>query len=204
MAKKWYLALVLAMPVVFSLPALAAGAEGGQRDDRTEVFGSFGYGRLLHGSHSLGSGMDLGGGFGIRPFRGKWDRLGLEGSFQQLRFDSARGTVNSSDGTASTVSGNLLLHFGRSRVRFFVTGGVGVLWADYLSSNPYARSPNGPPIPAEQIRGTQFAFNLGAGVKWRLVRGLALRPEFRMFDTTPGAGYNWTAVRFWCGLAYHF
>ena len=171
---------------------------------KTEVFGGAGHGRFLHGDNNLGSGVDLGGGFALRPFSGALHGLGFEIMFNGLGFNQSWSQGYSYNGKMHAITGNILYHFGRSRTQFYFVGGLGGLQADYAFINPYTRDLVDDPHYTEISKGTKIAINLGAGVKYRIISGLALRPEFRMFDTTMGKGYNWTYLRLSIALGYHF
>jgi len=186
--------------------ALSFGQEQTSREwkYRAEVFGSFGSGRFYHGDEHLGNGLDLGAGFGIRPFSGALRGLGFEVMYNGLNFSNDWGNGYQYKGDMRLVSGNALYHFGRSRMQFYVVGGIGALKADYTYRNPYTNSILNDPGYVEAHGDTKMAVNFGAGLKARIISGLAVRPEIRFYDTTIGTGYNWSHLRLSVGLGYHF
>jgi len=184
---------------VLSSPALFAQDQASKEwKYKGEVFGSVGLGRFYHGDHHLGSGLEYGGGLGIRPFSRGLRGLGFEILFNGLNFRRAWGGGYSYDGKMQTVGGDALYHFGRSRTQLYLVGGVGLLNADYT----YV-APNDPNY-VEKSKGSKMAINFGAGIKARIALRLSVRPELRLIDTTIGKGYNWSYIRFSVALGYHF
>ena len=182
---------------ISSLTVMADDQASNEWKYRGEIFGGVGFGRFNHGNSHLGSGMDLGAGFGIRPFTGALSGLGFEILANGLAFRKEwSGGEFYNDGSTFTVSGSALYHFGRSGAQFYLLGGLGALTGDYVFVSPYSGT--------EEHKSTKMAICLGAGVKARITPNLALRPEFRLFDTTIGTGYNWLYLRFSVALAYHF
>ena len=171
-----------------------------------EIFGNVGYGRFYHGDDHLGSGIDPGIGFGVRPFSGKLRGLGFEVMVNGLRFRNAWGSEYAYEykGDMRVITGNALYHFGRSRAQFYAVGGIGVLKADYTYRNGYMNMIINDPDYLETHGATKMAVNFGAGIKVRIASGLALRPEIRFYDTTIGTGYNWSHMRLSVGAGWHF
>ena len=171
---------------------------------RGEAFGSFGYGRFYNGDDHLGNGLDLGAGFGVRPFSGALGGLGFEMMYNSLSFTNEWGSDYQYKGDMRSLTGSALYHFGRSRTQFYVVGGIGALEADYTYRNGYLNSIINDPGYVARSNGTKLAINFGAGFKARIWSGLALRPEIRFYDTTIGTGYNWSHVRLSIGIGCHF
>lgn len=171
---------------------------------RGEVFGGIGMSRFYHGDYHLGDGIDWSAGAGVRPFTGSLRGLGFEICANGFNFDRSWGDGYSNQGDALAISGNALYHFGRSSTQFYVLGGLGALHADYQFINPYTRELYGDPDYVERHNATQFAVNLGLGVKARISSNLSIRPELRLVDTTAGSGYNWGDLHLSIGLSYHF
>jgi hypothetical protein len=194
--------IAMAVCPVPDLRAQDTSATGWQY--KGEVFGSAGWGRFFHGDNNLGSGLDLGGGIGIRPFSGSLRGLGFEVLLNGLNFSNAWGDGYSYDGTMRAVTGNVVYHLSRSRTQPYLVGGLGILRADYTYINGYVGNVLDYPDYRWDYRGNKMTINLGVGVKARVTQHLSIRPEFRMFDTTIGKGYNWLSVRLSIGLGYHF
>jgi hypothetical protein len=49
-----------------------------------------------------------------------------------------------------------------------------------------------------------MVLNIAAGVKARIARGLAVRPEIRFYNTTMGSGYNFGSLRLSLGIGYYW
>ncbi len=170
---------------------------------RGEVLGQVGWGSFYHGDHKIGSGAEWGGSFGVKPFSGKLRRLGFE--FQANRLDLAyeRG-VNINDGQATAVVGNVLYHFSDSPIQPYVAGGLGILKADYTEVIKGGAVLGSNEDYVSMVKADKMLLNIGAGVKARLIRGLAIRPEIRFYDTTIGSGYNFGSIRLSVGVGYYW
>ncbi len=162
---------------------------------QAEIFGSVGWGSFYHGNHKYGGGFNWSGGLGVRPFSGALRGLGFEGEINGLHFAGRTGTDYESKGDRTVLSANVLYHFGRAGTQFFLLGGIGSLKAHYHYQVPGY---------LYQDEGRKMSLNLGAGVKIRLASHFSIRPEFRLFDTTVGSGYNWSSPQFSCGVSYHW
>jgi len=199
---------------ILSLFCLTIGGTGLHGQDKAlmewkytgEIVGSIGHGRFYHGDDHLGNGLDWGVGFGVRPFSGRLRGLGFEVMVNGLKFKNAWGGDYTYEykGDMRVITGNALYHFGRSRAQFYLVGGIGALWADYTYRNGYMNTIINDPDYVATLGATKMAINFGAGVKARIVSGLAIRPEIRFYDTTIGTGYNWTHMRLSIGVAWHF
>jgi opacity protein-like surface antigen len=183
--------------------------ESGRWVYRGEVFGGVGWGGFWHGDSPLGSGLEVGGGIGLRPFRGNLRGLGFEVQVKQLRHDVQHSSTHSTSGKASTVLGNALYHFGNSRFQPYVVGGIGVLKADYTRRG-YSEWYNLPEWEyheeywTERVNESKVAINVGVGLKAAISPNLSIRPELSLIDTTPGSGYNWASLRLSLSVGYHW
>jgi hypothetical protein len=177
---------------------------------RGEVFGTVGWGQFWHGDDSLGSGIEISGGVGFRPFQGKLRGLGFEVRVNQLQFDIQQSATHSTDGKALTLLGNALYHFSDSKIQPYVMGGIGILKADYTQqgySEWYDGGPGGEyheEYWTERVNASKMAINLGVGLKAAIRSNLSIRPELTLIDTTPGSGYNWGSLRLSIGVGYHW
>lgn len=168
-----------------------------------EIQGQFGWGGLYHGDHKIGSGVEWGGGFGVKPFSGKLRRLGFDVQANSLDLGYQRGN-NLNDGQATAVVGSVLYHFSDSSVQPYVTGGLGVLKTDYRQVIKGGAVVGSNEDYSSQVRADKMLLNVGAGMKVRVARGLAVRPEIRLYDTTIGTGYNFSSVRLSVGVGYYW
>jgi hypothetical protein len=174
-----------------------------------EIFGCVGWAGFWHGDHSLGSGMELGGGVGIRPFQGKLRGLGFEAQTKQLHHDIQHSTTHSTDGKVMTLIGNTLYHFGDSKLQPYVVGGIGVLKADYTRRG-YSEWYDLPEWEyheeywTHRVVSSKMAINLGVGFKAAITPSLSVRPELTLIDTTAGAGHNWASLRMSLAVGYHW
>jgi len=187
--------------------AVAVGTAYGQEQKtwnyRGEVLGQVGWGRFYHGDGLVGSGTEWGGGFGVKPFSGRLRRLGFEVQANRLDIAYERGS-NVNDGQATAVVGNVLYHFSDSSLQPYVAGGLGVLKADYSQRIRGGAVLGSTEDYVDTVKADHMLLNIGAGIKARLVRGLAIRPEVRFYDTTIGSGYNWASIRFSVGVGYYW
>ncbi len=165
---------------------------------RGEIFGSFGWAALYHGKHREFSGLDAAAGVGVRPFTGALSGLGFETRLSYL------GSNVETSSSIVIFSGSALYHFGRSRVQPYLFGGVGALRGE---RTVIVQIGSGREIFDEeryQEDWNKIGFEFGGGVKVALTRNLALRPEFRLLDTTPGKGYNLGVPQVNIALGYHW
>ncbi len=186
-----------------ALIAVVYGQEPNKWNYRGEVLGQVGWGRFYHGDHQIGSGTEWGGGLGVKPFSGKLRRLGFEVQANRLDLAYERGT-NVNDGQATAVVGSVLYHFSDSAIQPYVAGGLGVLKANYTQVIKGGAVLGSTEDYVETVNAEKMLLNIGGGIKARLVRGLAIRPEIRLYDTTIGKGYNWASIRLSVGLGYYW
>jgi opacity protein-like surface antigen len=186
--------LVVIAAVVFLMPVLSMAQDNGMK---WEVFGTAGYGKAYDDEGNIGSGLDLGGGFGYRIT----PKLGIEGTVNWFKHSREFGPPNPVrfEGTAISGAANLVYHFSESKVQPFVTGGVGGLRHEDTSSG------FGLFFPPRSASG--FAYNFGGGVKIFVSRHVSLRPEGRILVANLGSGGiepPFSQFRFSMGIGYHW
>ena len=204
------------------LPALALGAGVlmgpalQAQDDwkyRAEVFGSVGTGRFYNGDNKWGSGMQLGGGVGLRPFDGALGRLGFEARVHNLDFNNKGSAAYSTVGKASSGSAGVLWHFSDSMAQPYVVADFGLMRTNFTRkgiSEWYDGNPDGSlgqhhlEARVEQEKVSQFLWGVGVGLKIRLVQHVYLRPELRFDTTTVGSGWNFETVRLAMACGYYW
>jgi hypothetical protein len=169
----------LAILLILGL-ATAAHAESPYR---FEAFGSLGaahyfdFAEVIFGGPSRGTGLNYGGGFGVRPFSVNRSRL-LRMLGAEFEANGTRSSVNGVSFTQGYFTGNLLLHgsIGDVEPYFLIGGGVSHAGETYRAADT------------------------GFGVKVFLTPRLSLRPEFRAFFTeyignfgraSFAVGYHW-------------
>ena len=186
--------LVVIAAVVFLMPLLSIAQEN---RTKWEVFGTAGYGRAYDDEGNIGSGLDLGGGFGYRIT----PKVGVEGSFNW--FSHTRefgGSPVRFEGTAVSGAANVVYHFSESKVQPFVTGGIGALQHEDRSTG---LGQVGPPRTK-----SGFSYNFGGGVKIFLTKRVALRPEGRVLISNLGSGPGieppFSTFRGSVGIGYHW
>jgi len=180
---------------------------------RAEAFGSVGSGRFYNGGNKWGSGMQLGGGLGLRPFDGALGRLGFEARVHNLDLDNKASAAYSTVGKASSVAAGVLWHFSDSKAQPYMVADFGRMRTSFTRrgiSEWYDVNPDGtlgqhhlePRV--EQDKASQFLYGLGVGLKMRLVQHLYLRPELRFDTTTAGSGWNFATVRLAMACGYYW
>ncbi len=179
---------------------------------RVEIIGNIGAGSFYHGDDQWGTGLDYGGGFGVRPLSGWLRRLGFE--FQMARLNATNEvpgfTFENLD--ARMLMGNVLYHF-RSGTRFqpYMLAGIAHMRVDYRARCEtclYNLDPvtgQSIPVPSEWgVRDSKTGIGLGGGLKVAINRHLWIRPELLVVDTTAGSGWNWLWLKSQIGLGVHF
>ncbi len=216
MDQRWaVVAALVFLPAFSTLPLEAQGSDplwaDGVWNYRVEFFGDVAHGSFRNGSRTWGSGLDLGGGVGVRPFSGRLRGLGFEARFAHVAEEKGNPATLATNLEAKMIAVNALYHFrGRTRVQPFVYGGLGVPMVKYWSvcnTCVYTAPPSqgGVAIPQRSNVTTKKAgLNLGAGVKIGVSKWFSVRPEFSYLNTTPGAGWNFSWLRFQLGLGLHF
>ena len=180
---------------------------------RVEVFGNIAHGRFYNGDHLLGSGLDYGGGAGVRPFSGWWWRVGFEVQMARIKKGELENVGVSQVLESRLVMVNALYHFrSDTRVQPYVYGGVGHVSVDYTSrcfdcifdQDPVTGKLVSRGVSEWHTVGSKTGVTLGGGVKIAINRHLSVRPELLLADTTPGSGWNWTWFRLQIGMGVHF
>lgn len=187
--------------------ALVAAAHGQEPQKlwnyKREVVGQIGWGRFYHGDSLIGSGNEYGGSFGVKPFSGKLRRLGFEFQANSLDLSYRRGS-NVNDGTTTAFVGNVLYHFTDSALQPYVAGGLGILQANYTEVIEGGAVLGSTEDYVAKVNTDKMLLNIGAGVKARVFRNLAVRPEVRFYNTTMGSGYNFGSIRLSVGFGYYW
>ncbi len=205
---------------ILSVFALSAGALMGPalhaQDGwkyRAEAFGSVGTGRFYNGGDKWGSGMQLGGGLGLRPFDGALGRLGFEARVHNLDFKRTPSATHSTVGQASSIAAGVLWHFSDSSAQPYMVADLGIMRTSFTRkgiSKWYDANPDGtlgePHVEqwVEQDKVSQFLWGLGVGLKIRVVEHIYLRPELRFDTTTAGRGWNFATVRLAMACGYYW
>ncbi len=195
--------LLLSIMLLAAMSGMANGQDGNTWDYKGEVVGQMGWGRFYHGDGLVGSGAEWGGALGVKPFSGKLRRLGFEVHADRLSIGYELGN-NLNEGDVTTVVGNVLYHFSDSSVQPYVAGGLGVLRADYTELIKGGAVLGSTEDYVFRVDTNEMVLNIAAGVKARLVRGLAVRPEVRFYNTTMGSGYNFGSIRLSLGIGYYW
>jgi len=195
---------------VLLVPALHAQDEWKYR---AEAFGSVGTGRFYNGGNRWGSGMQLGGGVGVRPFDGALGRLGFEARVHNLNFNNNASPPYSSGGRATSITGGVLWHLSDSVAQPYIVADFGAMRTNFTRREGgewYDVNPDGSlgqhhlENRLEQEKVNQFLWGLGLGLKLRLVQHLYVRPELRFDTTTTGRGWNFATVRLAMGCGYYW
>ena len=177
-----------------------------------EVFGNIAHGSFYNGNHVWGSGLDYGGGFGVRPLPGKLHRLGFEVQVARLKTSKTTSAYPFVNLDSRLVMANVLYHFrSEAKTQPYVFGGLGHVKADY-HRRCTACVFDVDPVTGEWIpritdsiaSGSKVGVTLGTGLKIALFRHLSIRPELLLVNTTAGSGWNWGWVRLQIGVGAHF
>ncbi len=191
---------------------------------RVEVFGSFGNGKLYNGDHVWGSGLDYGGGIGVRPFSGWLKRIGFE--FEGAHLNKSR-TSTSTDviqiQTFNTaifqnldsrlLQGIVLYHFrSGTKVQPFASVGIGNVKAYYSNKCENCvfdvEPGTGKLIPRQSewraYNESKIGITIGGGLKIAIHRHLLIRSQVQVVDMTAGSGINLSWLRLQIGLGVHF
>jgi opacity protein-like surface antigen len=190
---------------------------------RVEVFGTFGNGRLYHGDSLWGSGLDYGGGIGVRPLSGWMKRIGFEFEGSHLsKSRTSTGTEVIQNQTFTTgivqnldsrlLQGSVLYHFrGRTWVQPFASAGISHIRADYFyrcDNCAFEVEPGtGRLIPiqweGDRYNGSRIGITIGGGLKVAIHRRLSIRSQVQ-FASTTGSGLALGWLRTQIGLGVHF
>jgi hypothetical protein len=156
--------------ILMGLLLLAPAALAQDMERRGEVFGSLGGGKAYDDEGSLGKGLDMGGGVGIRLT----PNIGIEGQVNRIDYERNLFSGARFAGSAVFSTANLLYHFSKSKAQPYVVGGFGFVHHENRSRFP------GDEVLAKRTS-NGFATNFGAGVKLFLNKKFSIRPEFRVF-----------------------
>jgi opacity protein-like surface antigen len=217
---------LLAVSAVVLLTAVGLKAESPSASDwpyTVEIFGSIGNGRMYNGDNLWGSGLDYGGGIGIRPFSGWSRRIGFEIEAAGLKKNTDRtGTIIIQNQTMDTavsqrldsnlMQGLVLYHFQSGAVaQPFVSFGIGRVRVDYSRTCEGcvfdAQPGTGALIPRREewtVEASKTGITFGAGLKFRIAPHLSFRTQIQIPDTTPGKGINLTWLRLQIALGAYF
>jgi opacity protein-like surface antigen len=181
------------------------------QDLRPAVFGAVGMANVFRTEdQSFGTELNVGGGLGI-----EWKRLGLDAELHRTlglmprAVQCAIGNVpcvgSAHEGflKATMLAGNISYFFGRSRVRPYVTGSVGVLWTESVNSLTIASS-TAATLSEFRERDTGLALGVGFGVDVPLTPALSLRPEFRTYSSVAMSRVNLGMHRGAIGVRYRW
>jgi hypothetical protein len=181
------------------------------QDLRPAVFGAAGVATLYRTEdQSFGTELNVGAGVGI-----DWKRLGLDAEMHRTLglkprpVQCAIGTVpcvgSAREGflEATMLSGNVSYFFGAARVRPYVTGSVGVLWTDSVSSLTIVSNARAT-LSEFHERATGLAIGIGFGVDVPLTPELSLRPEFRTYSSVAMSRVNLGLHRGGIGIRYRW
>ncbi len=201
----------LAVCVCFAALPLTAQQRDWDWTYRLELLGEIAYGGFYNGDRKWGSGLDLGGGVGVRPFTAALRGLGFEARLAHIAEDKGDPATLATSLDSTMVAANAVYHVrGRTPVQPYVYGGLGVARVAYSSvcnTCVYTGLPSqgGVAIPQKsEVRATKAGLNLGCGIKIAINRRLSVRPEISFLNTTPGSGWNFGWVRLQMGLGLHF
>ena len=199
-------ALWLGLVLISTVANTVAG-----QDLRPEVFGAAGMANVFRTEdQSFGTELNVGGGLGI-----EWKRLGLDAEVHRTlgltprTVECAIGNVpcvgSAHEGflKATMLAGNISYFFGRSRVRPYVTGSVGVLWTESVNSLTIASS-TAATLSEFRERDTGLALGVGFGVDVPLTPALSLRPELRTYSSVAMSRVNLGMHRGAIGVRYRW
>lgn len=185
-----------ALPVSLLLAGAAADNVSAQ-DLRPVVFGAAAAANVSRAEdRSFGTGLNVGGGFGI-----EWKRLGLDAEVHRTTRLTPRtvqcavsavpciGRAREGFLRATMLAANASYVFGSSRVRPYATGVVGVLWTVGVNSLTVVDSVAAT-LSEFQERDTGLAIGGGFGVDVRLTPAISLRPEFRTYSSVAMSRVN--------------
>jgi len=154
------------------------------------LHGSLGLARYWSDESFHGNGASFAGALQVFPTSLLGFELGVDGGEHSRSLESGV----TFDGSAVHVSGNVLIRFARARLQPYLIGGVGVLHAGTVRTEPGEES--------FESNGVDSMANLGLGAFFFIDRHVSLRPEVRIVgydDSAPLTHYYRVSV----GLGYH-
>jgi opacity protein-like surface antigen len=174
------------------------------------VFGDVGIANVYRAEdQSFGTELNVGGGIGI-----EWRRFGFDVDAHRTRLAPRTfecgvagvpcvGEAREGFEDATMVTGNVRYFFGRSRVRPYVIGSVGLLWTEVINSLTVV---NGAVATLSEFRerDTGLALGAGFGVDVPVSPHLSLRPEFRTYSATALSRANVGMHRVTIGVKYRW
>ena len=195
---------------LLGLVVIGDAANVAAQELKPAVFGAVGVANLYRAEdRSFGTELNVGGGVGI-----EWGRLGLDVDAHRTRLTPLTfqcglvsvpcvGSAREGFEEATMLSGNISYFFGRSRVRPYLTGSVGVLWTEGVNSLTVVTS-TGAALSEFRQRDTGLALGVGFGVDVPLTPQLSLRPEFRTYSSTAMSRVNLGLHRGTIGVRYRW
>lgn len=197
---------VLLLGLLAAAPVTPAAAQ----QVRPAVFGSAAVAHVYRAEdRSFGTELNVGAGAGI-----EWTRLGVDVEVHRTIGLTPRGVEcavvgvpcvgSAREGFLETtmLAANVSYSFG-SRVRPYVTGSVGVLWAEGVNSLT-AVSDTAATLSEFRERDAGLALGVGFGVDVPLTPALSLRPEFRTYSSVLMSRANLGLHRGTIGLRYRW
>jgi hypothetical protein len=181
------------------------------QDLRPAVFGAAAVANVYRTEdQSFGTELNVGAGVGI-----EWKRLGLDAEMHRTVGLTPRsvqcgisnvpcvGSAREGFLKATMLSGNVRYFFGEARVRPYVTGSVGVLWAESVNSLTTVSS-TAASLSEFHESDTGLAVGVGVGVDVALTSVLSLRPEFRTYSSVAMSRVNLGLHRGAIGIRYRW
>jgi hypothetical protein len=201
----------IATTLGIALISLGAVKPAAGQEPKPAVFGALGFANVYRTEdQSFGTELNLGAGIGA-----EWKRLGLDAEVHRTIGLTPRtvecGVVNvPCTGSARTgfleatmLTGNVSYFFGRTRVRPYVTGSLGVLWTTGVNSLTVVNQSNAT-LSEFQEHNTGLALGVGAGVDVPVTERLSVRPEFRTYSSVAMSRVNLGLHRGAIGLRYRW
>jgi hypothetical protein len=175
------------------------------------VSGALGFANVYRTEdQSFGTELNLGAGIGA-----EWRRLGFDAEGHRTIGLTPRtvecgvvnvpcaGSARAGFLEATMLTGNVRYFFGRTRVRPYVTGSLGVLWTTGVNSLTVVTERNAT-LSEFQEHDTGLVLGVGAGVDVPVTERLSLRPEFRTYSSVAMSRVNLGLHRGAIGLRYHW
>jgi hypothetical protein len=182
--------------VLVLLISTAASVASAQEAARV-IFASASVAELYRADdRNFGTELNVGAGLGI-----EWKRVGLDAEIQRtvgLTPRAARcsvanvpciGSAGEGFAEATMLSTNVTYFLGRTRIRPYVSGSVGVLWTENANALTSV-SDAGATLSEIRERDTALALGVGFGMDVPLNNFLSLRPEFRTYSAAAMSRVN--------------
>jgi len=178
---------------------------------RPAVFGAAGMANVYRTEdQSFGTKLNVGIGLGI-----EWKQIGLDAEMHRTigltprpvhcAISNVRCVGSAREGflDATVLSGNVSYVFGRSHVRPFVTGSIGVLWTNSVNSLTIVSTAVAT-LSEFHEQDTGLAIGIGFGLDVPIKSTLSLRPEFRTYSSTAMSRVNLGLHRGLVGIRYRW